>query len=196
MAGAQNQWHCCKTNFYCYLSLIEHVDKSHLQYALFICQIDKVNKYHEREFKHKCNKCGMQFNLFEEAALHFVSTHVKTYVKCRKCPAKASNLRQFHQHRCSQQTTQKLMQFEGEQQDCPICNNHHTINNCAIFIGNKAKERTQLVKQVGICFKCLKKHNRTQCQRENCTYCGWPHHELLCYKIENGKQLTNNSISS
>lgn len=70
---------------------------------------------------------------------------------------------------------------------CEVCWQTHQIWKCQRLIRVCAKERTLLIQALRLCYKCLSKHGRGECQLKDCAHCGGPHHALLCYKEENRK---------
>lgn len=68
---------------------------------------------------------------------------------------------------------------------CLICGGPHKIRDCTKFKNECAKARTEIIKSLKLCFKCLLKHQLGMCEQEDCNYCGKPHNIMLCYKKEN-----------
>lgn len=73
--------------------------------------------------------------------------------------------------------------------ECLICKGNHNIWDCNILKKESAKARSNIIKALGLCFKCLLKHRVGMCDNEECEYCGGPHNILLCYKKENEEKL-------
>lgn len=69
--------------------------------------------------------------------------------------------------------------------ECPICGGQHRIWNCEKLRAECAKVRTDMIRDLKMCFKCLLKHQIGDCSSSNCPYCSGPHNVLLCYKKEN-----------
>lgn len=69
--------------------------------------------------------------------------------------------------------------------ECLICKKNHRIWNCSMLKKESAKVRSDMIKSMGLCFKCLLKHRVGMCDNDDCEYCGGPHNVLLCYKKEN-----------
>lgn len=63
--------------------------------------------------------------------------------------------------------------------ECLICKGNHRIWNCYMLKKDCAKVRTEMMKNVGLCFKCLLKHRVGMCDNSECEYCGGPHNILL-----------------
>lgn len=72
-----------------------------------------------------------------------------------------------------------------KEHQCPLCAGNHRIWNCDKLKKECAKVRTDMIKSLQLCFKCLLKHKLGICENEDCSYCGGPHNILLCYKKEN-----------
>lgn len=93
-------------------------------------------------------------------------------------------------------TPRKIFQVTGKQGEsskqstlkCPICNGPHRIRNCDKLKSECAKVRTNIIRTLKVCFKCLLKHQFGMCESDDCAYCGGPHHILLCYKKENDQK--------
>lgn len=69
--------------------------------------------------------------------------------------------------------------------ECLICHKNHHVWNCYMLKKECAKVRTNMIKSLGLCFKCLVKHKVGMCDSDDCEYCGGPHNVLLCFKKEN-----------
>lgn len=100
--------------------------------------------------------------------------------------------RRHHQPRRIFQVSEKKAssQTESEKQGkCLLCGGPHKLKDCVKFRGATAKARTEILKTLRLCFKCLLKHQFGSCGQRNCYHCGGPHNEMLCYKRENeGRQ--------
>lgn len=68
---------------------------------------------------------------------------------------------------------------------CSICARKHHIWQCKRLLAMRAKEKTMLIGALNLCYKCLSKHKRDNCQFGNCPHCNGPHNIILCYKLEN-----------
>lgn len=65
---------------------------------------------------------------------------------------------------------------------CPNCNNAHVLHRCPGYCELNVEQRWNLVREKGLCFKCVKKkHRRFQCKAEVCgvNQCRRPHHSSL-----------------
>ena len=64
---------------------------------------------------------------------------------------------------------------------CPLCSEHHLLENCRKFNGLSPTERSKIVWDNRRCFKCLTPdHFATHCTvAKTCTKCQKPHHTLL-----------------
>lgn len=74
---------------------------------------------------------------------------------------------------------------------CLICGGPHKIRDCTKFQNECAKARTEIVKSLKLCFKCLLKHQLGICDQQDCNYCGGPHNVMLCYKRETDRNHRN-----
>lgn len=79
--------------------------------------------------------------------------------------------------------------------ECPICGGQHRIWHCEKLKNQCAKVRTDIIKDLKMCFKCLLKHQIGECTKENCPYCDGPHNILLCYKRENDEKTKINDTT-
>lgn len=77
---------------------------------------------------------------------------------------------------------------EGKTSKCFVCNGNHKIIHCPALRKECAKVRTEIIKSLKLCFKCLLKHKLGMCNEEDCNYCGGPHNVMLCYKKENAEK--------
>lgn len=71
---------------------------------------------------------------------------------------------------------------------CPNCNDDHPLYKCQKLLALKAKDRTEVVKKLKLCFKCLNQHERDQCKKGGCPECNGPHNRVLCFKYEREHQ--------
>lgn len=71
---------------------------------------------------------------------------------------------------------------------CSICQGNHPIWRCDKLKKECAKVRTDMIKSLKLCFRCLLKHEIGVCSKSDCPYCGGPHNTLLCYKKENDQK--------
>uniref|UniRef100_A0A8D8SX50 Peptidase aspartic putative domain-containing protein n=2 Tax=Cacopsylla melanoneura TaxID=428564 RepID=A0A8D8SX50_9HEMI len=63
---------------------------------------------------------------------------------------------------------------------CVICGENHSIYFCPVFQSLSNAERVQKVRQLNLCFNCLKGHTIKKCNsREHCKLCDKRHHSLL-----------------
>lgn len=67
---------------------------------------------------------------------------------------------------------------------CPNCSKEHPIYMCQKLRELSAKERTETIRRLKLCFRCLKSHGPDQCRFKACPVCDGPHNTLLCYKAE------------
>lgn len=73
---------------------------------------------------------------------------------------------------------------------CPNCSEEHPLYKCSKLLALKAKDRTEVIKKLKLCFKCLSQHERDQCKKGGCPECNGPHNRVLCYKYEKDRQQT------
>lgn len=71
-----------------------------------------------------------------------------------------------------------------EKKECLICKQNHNIWDCHMFKNECAKAKKNIVRTLGLCFKCLLKHRADMCEEEDCEYCGQSHNILLCFRKE------------
>ena len=107
-----------------------------------------------------------------------LSQMLKGDVSCRRQPRK---IFQVQKETSKPERTGK----PERKMDCPICGGSHRIWNCDKLKAECAKVRTDIVRDLKMCFKCLLKHQIGDCTSSNCPYCSGPHNVLLCYKKEN-----------
>lgn len=102
--------------------------------------------------------------------------------------------RRNHPRKVFQVNEKKKEKAEKPSQDpervkkCLLCGGNHKVKECFKFINECAKARTEIVKTLKLCFKCLLKHQLGICDKEDCNYCGGPHNVMLCYKKENERR--------
>lgn len=80
--------------------------------------------------------------------------------------------------------------LEDSESKCLKCKGPHMIFRCRELLNLTAKQRTEEIRKLGLCFKCLKKHEGTKadCSIGNCPICDGPHNTLICYKRERDYQ--------
>lgn len=76
--------------------------------------------------------------------------------------------------------------YQVTEERCPQCNENHPLYRCRNLWKMTAKERTQELMRLKLCFKCLKRHGgkKEECTIGDCPVCGGPHNTLICYKKE------------
>lgn len=79
---------------------------------------------------------------------------------------------------------EKKPKKDGESGSCPVCKGPHKVWNCEKLLKKCAEVRTDIIRTLKICFKCLLKHQIGLCEADDCAYCGGPHNILLCFKKE------------
>lgn len=73
--------------------------------------------------------------------------------------------------------------LRGEENKCIFCLQHnHNIQHCSNFLKSNEKSRTLIAERLNLCYKCLMKHRKNECESQNCPNCKGPHNILLCYK--------------
>ncbi|XP_022166573.1 uncharacterized protein LOC111031094 [Myzus persicae] len=78
---------------------------------------------------------------------------------------------------------------------CPLCNQTHSIRQCALFESQKPSERFQTAKKLQLCINCLGSgHTPTACpSRHTCQACKKQHHTLLHFQED---ATTGDSVPS
>ncbi|XP_014356362.2 uncharacterized protein LOC106709163 [Papilio machaon] len=73
---------------------------------------------------------------------------------------------------------------------CGMCHSEHYLYQCKKFSNLTPKERSELVKEKGLCFNCLApNHSVNKChQSTSCRRCGRRHHSLLHLEREQEKE--------
>ncbi|XP_066153054.1 uncharacterized protein [Euwallacea fornicatus] len=73
--------------------------------------------------------------------------------------------------------------FVGSDISCGVCKAKHSLAKCPSFLAMSPNERVGKVKQLKVCFNCLKPgHFVKDCQLRNCTKCQAKHHTLLHFE--------------
>lgn len=94
------------------------------------------------------------------------------------------------------QINEQKQEKSENKKECHLCKGQHRLWNCDKLKSECAKVRTEMLRTLRVCFKCLLKHEIGLCDQEDCSYCGGPHHILLCYKKENDAKWKNKSLNS
>lgn len=72
---------------------------------------------------------------------------------------------------------------------CPNCDGDHPLYNCNKLLQLKDRQdRTEAIKNLKLCFKCLGAHPRVECKKGNCPECGKPHNKVLCYQLQRNER--------
>lgn len=79
-------------------------------------------------------------------------------------------------------------QIEYQPTKCPLCGGRHPLYKCPLLLKEKAKERTEIIKRLRLCYKCLGEHEIGDCPKHNCPHCGGPHNLVICYKLERERE--------
>lgn len=90
---------------------------------------------------------------------------------------------------------EKPKKEDDKAKKCFVCDGNHRVTSCPKLKAECAKVRTDIIKSLKLCFKCLLKHKIGMCNEEDCTYCGGPHNLLLCYKKENAEKPRRVSLT-
>lgn len=69
----------------------------------------------------------------------------------------------------------------GEKQIvCSLCHKNHAIYNCSTFLDLNVNDRSKKIKQLKLCFNCLKpNHVSRKCNASTCRKCKGKHHTLI-----------------
>lgn len=108
-------------------------------------------------------------------------------------PTQGDRLSQLLKNDAIRRQPKKIFQITGKKKEnskleCPVCGGPHRIWNCEKIRSECAKVRTEMIRDLKMCFKCLAKHQFGDCNATDCPYCKGPHNILLCYKKENDEQ--------
>ncbi|XP_066152184.1 uncharacterized protein [Euwallacea fornicatus] len=73
--------------------------------------------------------------------------------------------------------------FVGSDISCGVCKAKHSLAKCPSFLAMSPNERFGKVKQLKVCFNCLKPgHSVKDCRLRNCSKCQAKHHTLLHFE--------------
>ncbi|XP_066157588.1 uncharacterized protein [Euwallacea fornicatus] len=73
--------------------------------------------------------------------------------------------------------------FVGSDISCGVCKAKHSLVKCPSFLAMSPNERFGKVKQLKVCFNCLKPgHSVKDCRLRNCSKCPAKHHTLLHFE--------------
>lgn len=100
-------------------------------------------------------------------------------------PTQGDRLRQMFASNSEKKNKERPKRmFHVAQGMCANCNENHPLYRCKKLLDMKAKDRTEVIKRLNLCFRCLGSHERDQCKFNECPTCKGPHNSLLCYKRE------------
>lgn len=108
-------------------------------------------------------------------------------------PSQGDKLSQLLKGDTNRRIQRKVFQINDEKPEkqkrvCSVCKGDHPIWRCDKLRKECAKVRTDMIRSLKLCFKCLLKHEIGVCDKDDCPYCGGPHNSLLCYKKENDEK--------
>lgn len=188
MNDLQELWGCCNIDYKGYVDLISHQEEQHLAKEIF---------------NYKCKKCEKKVNTINDFNLHFFSNHVHYCLTCTKCNqfCIAPGAAQEHKLTCGENeklklvntssllnekqdesTNNKIVKIRKSSRGCMICTGSHVLKSCPTFVNKSPKERTKIVEQLNLCYKCFRKHSKGNCKKPNCAHCNYSHNILLCFK--------------
>lgn len=90
----------------------------------------------------------------------------------------------------------KEMNFPtSTQAECGLCSKNHKVTECSQFKKASAKVKSNMIRKLKLCYKCLRNHQANECTKGNCGHCEKPHHPLLCFKKEAAQQGEARQVS-
>lgn len=94
----------------------------------------------------------------------------------------------------SDNTSQSLV--VASTSSCLLCKGDHTIHNCPDFMRLNVDERVEKVKQLRLCFNCLKgSHPVRMCKSSLCRRCRGHHHTLIHFEKTDRVNSSNDNTS-
>ncbi|XP_066602499.1 uncharacterized protein [Prorops nasuta] len=79
---------------------------------------------------------------------------------------------------------------------CQICNSEHYLGKCDKFKALKGHERHDQIRQLGLCFNCLGRHQVRNCMsKRHCRKCQGNHHTLLHRDNSQNRNEANATIA-
>ena len=110
---------------------------------------------------------------FLEKRAHSLSTEIiRTTL-----PTKATTIRPWSKGL----STMKSCLAVAESAKCCYCHGPHRISRCQSLMSRGPEQRFEALKNVGLCFNCLKSgHTSKQCSSGGCRQCGRKHHTMFC----------------
>lgn len=76
---------------------------------------------------------------------------------------------------------------------CSHCQGEHRVYQCPKFLEQDAKARSNTIRGLKLCYKCLGTHGDNKCKLGNCKRCDKPHNTLLCFKSTKPKEETKSN---
>lgn len=93
----------------------------------------------------------------------------------------------------------KLSHATTQRNICPLCKEQHALFSCKLFLELPIRDRISQVKQLRICFNCLRAgHISTDCKSSHCRKCDKSHNTLLHIdrpSVQPNTQNTEKTIS-
>lgn len=120
----------------------------------------------------------------DRALKHSYSTLAQSTVAPRReasRPALRSEVKGKKIYTVTEQPSVKAATTEAAE-PCPSCQRSHNLPDCQKFKQMQLDERWEVVKNAGLCFKCISwRHRRFNCRQKSCGVrgCNRPHHALL-----------------
>ena len=116
-----------------------------------------------------------------ERAASFVTSGSSVQPHSRTVPASAK--RQLH-------TASAL---HSSSPGCGVCGHpSHTTDKCGKLLSLEVHDRHQRIKELGLCFRCLKGNHRAATCKARCKKCEGKHHVVMCFQPD----VKRNSASS
>lgn len=153
------------------------------------------NEHMSKEiFCFKCRKCNKEYDIINDFLLHFFCNHLGHCLHCNKCKQTCINLIELHTHYLNcKEANNAITQAEYKEENssktsvkfenCLVCKEPHKIKNCRKFLNKNAKQRTNLLRRLNLCYKCFTQHKKGECELTNCENYNKSHDILLCYKV-------------
>lgn len=189
-------WSCCQHKTSSFNELAEHIETTHIKFKIIVRKPTELQTTKEKPWKFNCSKCKWKYRELIDIILHFISNHVeyskgKSPTSDKGDPTTQAETK-VHQANREVENYPESRARNIESVESTICSNDHrslrnsrTSIHCNEFEAMNAKNKTEMLRKLKLCFKCLSKHPKGECREGECHFCGGPHHVILCYKREN-----------
>ena len=111
--------------------------------------------------------------------------------------SKRPDRRDEEKRRKPQKATASALKNTSEvDQSCGFCNNGHPSKTCRKLLSNDISVRQNMIKDAGLCFRCLEKGHIVKGCASKCSKCNGRHHYVCCYQMSKSDNYTGDNSAN